>query len=337
VIADRYLTDGAFLVTATANSSALILFSSSTPSVCAFPGPQFTASGFVYSNRLLVFATGTCTVTASQASDPLYVTATPVTRSFQITLPPPSVCSLANAGDDCDGDGLPNGQDGDPSVKSNDVIGSNTLFVQQLYRDILVREADSTGLGHLVNALNNNLVSRAQLVADLIESAEYTQAVAPISRLYLATFRRLPDTPGLRFWVRTYQSTGNLAAVADQFAGSAEFSVTYGLLNNFDFVGLLYRNVLNRTPDPGGNAFWLAQLSTQSRGSVLLGFSNSTEYAAAQTNTVKAVALYAGVLNRAPTQAEYDAALAALAAGTSLTALAEPLLFTAEYRARFLP
>ena len=125
--------------------------------------------------------------------------------------------------------------------------------------------------------------------------------------------------------------------VADQFAASNEFALTYGSLSNIQFVNLMYANVLGRGADSGGLNNWVLALNTQSRGSVLLGFSESNEFKASQAATVNVVALYTGLLARAPSQSEADSARAQLAGGASLAALAGPIITGAEYRARFLP
>jgi len=71
-----------------------------------------------------------------------------------------------------------------------------------------------------------------------------------------------------------------LIAVSEQFAGSPEFVDTYGALDDAAFVDLVYRNVLDRTPDSGGFAHWTGQLATgaMSRGGVMLAFSDSAEF-----------------------------------------------------------
>ena len=49
--------------------------------------------------------------------------------------------------------------------------------------------------------------------------------------------------------------------------GSAEFGTKYGGTTNAEFVDLLYRNVLDRSADPGGLSFWVGGLdAAQSPG-----------------------------------------------------------------------
>ena len=53
-----------------------------------------------------------------------------------------------------------------------------------------------------------------------------------------------------------------------------------GTLGGPKFVDLVYNNVLGRPPDPGGRAFWVAELSSgrRERGAVMVGFSESPEF-----------------------------------------------------------
>ncbi len=100
-------------------------------------------------------------------------------------------------------------------------------------------------------------------------------------RLYNASFKRLPDPDGLRYWIGNF-STGkdDERAVASSFLASAEFQQRYG--NNIPdaiFVNTLYKNVLNRDADTEGLNYWVGNLSNgvEERHEVLLGFSESTE------------------------------------------------------------
>ena len=73
-IADRERLSGAFSLTATASSSLTVVFASSTTAVC-------TVSGSTVS----LVAMGVCTIEASQAGDSLWLAATPVEQSFDVT------------------------------------------------------------------------------------------------------------------------------------------------------------------------------------------------------------------------------------------------------------
>ena len=89
-----------------------------------------------------------------------------------------------------------------------------------------------------------------------------TSREAQVTRLYDTVFDRPPDDAGLAFWT-TALRTGvvDLDDVADLFVRSPEFQDRYGNTNAAEFVTLLYRNTLNREPDPGGQAFWTNSLA----------------------------------------------------------------------------
>ena len=100
-------------------------------------------------------------------------------------------------------------------------------------------------------------------------------------RLYNASFKRLPDPDGLRYWIGNFSSgKDDERAVASSFLVSAEFKQRYGEnVSDSDYVNTLYKNVLDRDADTGGLNYWLGQLNSgaETRYEVLLGFSESIE------------------------------------------------------------
>ena len=100
-------------------------------------------------------------------------------------------------------------------------------------------------------------------------------------RLYNASFRRLPDPDGLRYWIGNFSSgKDDERAVASSFLVSAEFKERYGEnVSNESYVNTLYINVLGRDADVSGLNYWLGQLNNgaETRYEVLLGFSESVE------------------------------------------------------------
>lgn len=68
--------------------------------------------------------------------------------------------------------------------------------------------------------------------------------------MYQGFFLRQPDPSGMGYWMRMWSGGLGLSDIAYNFANSDEFRVRYGSLRNDQFVDLVYRNVLCRTPDP---------------------------------------------------------------------------------------
>ena len=91
------------------------------------------------------------------------------------------------------------------------------------------------------------------MIDAFLNSQEFGGFVAPVVRLYFATFLRVPDYAGLTFNAGLVRNgTVTLTQLADFFAASPEFEARYGALDNTQFVTLLYQNVLGRAPDSGG-------------------------------------------------------------------------------------
>lgn len=82
----------------------------------------------------------------------------------------------------------------------------------------------------------------------------HSHAVAEgqITRLYQAYFNRSPDEAGLSYWLRTMTQGSHIEDISGFFANSQEFRLRYGSVSDDEFVALLYRNVLRRTPDDSG-------------------------------------------------------------------------------------
>tara|TARA_B100000579_G_scaffold371688_1_gene334400 strand:- start:376 stop:2178 length:1803 start_codon:yes stop_codon:yes gene_type:complete len=104
---------------------------------------------------------------------------------------------------------------------------------------------------------------------------------AKMFRLYNASFNRLPDPDGLRYWIGNFSSgKDDERAVASSFLASAEFKERYGEdISNASYVQTLYVNILGRDYDQSGYNYWLGNLNNglETRYELLLGFSESVE------------------------------------------------------------
>lgn len=120
----------------------------------------------------------------------------------------------------------------------------------------------------------------AQTAGDVVYDGTPDRIDGSVYRLYRAFFLREPDADGLVHWiVQARYHRYPLGAVAQDFARSAEFRSRYGSLDDGGFVDLVYRNVMGRSPDPEGRAYWLDQLRRgMPRGHLMLHFSDSVEY-----------------------------------------------------------
>jgi hypothetical protein len=169
----------------------------------------------------------------------------------------------------------------------------------------------------------------------LTRTSTHDQTVRPVTRLYYAVFLRDPDAGGLNYWVRLNQAGHRLEDIATMFAGSPEFRNTYGALSNSEFVQLVYRNVLERTPDAGGLAYWTDHVNRgMSRGRMLMGFSESNEYRANTFADVTVSWAFIQLLGRIPTSPERLLWTTALNNGGSVDTLIYSLARSEAFAAR---
>ncbi len=256
---------------------------------------------------------------------------------FKTTVPTNPNTSLP---DDKDGDGIPDAIEARVGtkldVKDNDVLHRSDLFAMQLYRDVLFREADTAGVQYWQGQIDSGKMSRAQVAASFMESAEFQNGIGGITRLYFGAFDRLPDREGLAYWMQAQKDGMNLSKISASFVSSAEFQKTYGALDNTAFVDRVYQNVLHRSSDAAGKAYWLGQLGNGlSRGDMLAGFTESTEFKANSQSKVSLTLDYIGLLGHAPDQATFDTLLSQ--SGTDMVTLIGQFINSPEYLARFMP
>ena len=114
-------------------------------------------------------------------------------------------------------------------------------------------------------------------------------ADAQIADIYNAAFAREPDMPGLEYWETVFRAgTLDLNGIAQQFLVSSEFALNFpaasapvdrGGPNDAAFLNALYQNILGRSADTAGEAYWLAQLASGAvtRAQVLADFAISPE------------------------------------------------------------
>jgi hypothetical protein len=184
---------------------------------------------------------------------------------------------------------------------------SNECYVQAVFEGFLCRSADPGALSAFTAGLASGTVTHSGLVDTLLNSSEFGAYVGPVSRLYLAAFNRIPDQPGLVNWVSYAEAGNSLQSVADTFTASQEFTNRYGAMSDTGYVTALYQNVLGRTPDPAGLAYWTGLLASgTSRGGVLIGFSQSPEGINLFAPTLRTFLHYFTFLDTAPTQADLD-------------------------------
>ena len=214
---------------------------------------------------------------------------------------------------------------------------SNRAFVMQQYLDFLGRDGDDAGITYWTDSIDAGTSSRADCVNSFVFSDEFQAKVAPLTRLYLAYFNRLPDQAGYEYWSSTYLGGAALNDISQSFAGSAEFVSTYGSLDDGGFVNLVYQNLFSRSADQGGYDYWTAALAGGSinRGGVMTSFSESTENINLVLSNIRVFSFYYGMLKRVPDQGGYEFWVSELNAGKQPNDLINGFISSTEYQGRF--
>lgn len=168
-------------------------------------------------------------------------------------------------------------------------------FVELLYLNVFNRVPSEEDAQAWVDRMDAGM-TRTALVRHFAESPEHvtrtaeaqasfdvnhdpTTWVDDVYRLYRAVFDRDPDYGGFASWVERLSKDWDFGETVAFFVGSNEFQATYGNTTDAEFVTLLYNNVLDRNPDPGGFATWVGLLeSGASRVAVVRHFMDSPEF-----------------------------------------------------------
>ena len=102
------------------------------------------------------------------------------------------------------------------------------------------------------------------LVSDAVNTIDDS-----ITKLYVGYYNRAPDPAGETYWAGRLQAGMSLKQIADSFAVQTESTNLYAYLANpigasFNsaqaFVDAVYKNLLGRSADAAGEAYWTGQL-----------------------------------------------------------------------------
>lgn len=141
---------------------------------------------------------------------------------------------------------------------AGDSVVSVNSGVQNVERngDPIHPEAGVDGYIALGSSLKNALIENAKEESDRVR----------VVGIYIACFNRTAEKGGLDFW------TSALGNSTREAIGQEIYNIALAPLTGTEFITLLYNNLLNRVPDPGGLAYWLNELSiagTNPQGSVM--------------------------------------------------------------------
>jgi hypothetical protein len=185
----------------------------------------------------------------------------------------------------------------------------NRKYVAAVYQDVLGRAPDANGLGYWSQQLDHR-TSIIRVAESIAHSAEY-YANFVIKPDFLKLLGRQADDAGVTYWTQQMQHGLTDQELEARLIASDEF---YAKAENFDpapdaddtsiadtdritdWIDAIYKLLLGRTPDSGGEKYWSSQLDAGlSREEVALRIANSSE-----NNTQLIKADFFQYLGRAP-------------------------------------
>ena len=200
-------------------------------------------------------------------------------------------------------------------------------FVKAAYTDLIGRMPTANELSVHSGLLDDGDKTRADLATLLVNSNEWLAHL--VTGFYVNTLGRQPDSAGAAYWIQLLASgSASVASVAALFYASPEYFQRIGSGDTGRWIDDLYLKLLDRTSDPSGRAYWVAQAVTVGRAQVAYSFYQSLE-----SRQARVTALYAALLGRSPDNGGRDYWADRLRSGSDL-ALAVNLVSSAEYQAR---
>jgi hypothetical protein len=171
-----------------------------------------------------------------------------------------------------------------PAFASGNPSSSNASsggWVASLYQTVLGRQPSAAETTNWNNALASGQFTKIQTAQSFLESGERLSSI--IGGYYQQYLGRDIDQAGLKYWTDVWRSSGGPEQVQAGIIASPEYYATAGRLYanlspDAAWVTALYNNVLGRSPDEQGLAYWVNYIQTHSKQNVVLGFVTSAEY-----------------------------------------------------------
>ena len=216
----------------------------------------------------------------------------------------------------------------------NQTVGSRPIagrfataedFVAQGYRDVFGREPDGPGLAYWSDLIRNG-ARPSEVLFHFIGSPEFAGRIAPVTRLHLAIFGRVPTAAELRAGIRGLPTEQQAAALVQ----SSEFGL------GGDLTAAVTR-ILDNTGEPGDPVQQAARIRAGriTLAEFAVARSESPGHVSRTGPTVAASTVYLGLLRRAPEPAGLAYWSREIRRALALEGFIAAVLDGREYRGRF--
>ncbi|HVC92094.1 MAG TPA: DUF4214 domain-containing protein, partial [Pirellulales bacterium] len=133
---------------------------------------------------------------------------------------------------------------------------ANQNYVQEIYRDVLHRAPDQSGLDYWTAKLDAG-ESHAQLAYEIVRVAfPREEQLDEVQSLYETYLHRAPEPAGLQFWAAFLYDDGTDEEMAQDLVSSPEYLQTRGGGTNDGFLDALFHDSLGRAVDHQTRVFF---------------------------------------------------------------------------------
>lgn len=148
-------------------------------------------------------------------------------------------------------------QEPDPSEETTAGLSANARWITDLYDETLGRSPAESEVDFWVSRLaGGGAESRVQAARQFVYSPEGSGI--EVDRAYVDLLGRTPEAGGHTFWTNFLQSNP-VTVLRSNLISSDEYYGTSGGTNSA-WLNVLYEQVLERSVDAGGLAYWNARL-----------------------------------------------------------------------------
>ena len=155
------------------------------------------------------------------------------------------------------------------------VADVNELYVEAVYEDVLSRLPDSGGLQYWTQLLDSG--KPVSSVAELIAHSDEYYANFVIRPAYLNLLGRAAEDAGVKVWTAQMDAGTTDQQLEADIVSSPEFYTKAGG-TNIDWIDAVYKFLLGRAPDAGGENYWNGKLAAgQTLNQVAQGIAGSQE------------------------------------------------------------
>lgn len=182
------------------------------------------------------------------------------------------------------------------------VTSANARFIVDGYQDLLGRTADTSGLDfHLSRLAAGGDRSRKAFTYSLLFSVEGSRG--EVTRAYGDLLGRAPEAAGQSYWTDHLQGHGVLDLRVLLLASQEYHNRAGG--NDRAWIEALYADVLGRSADASGLAYWLERTQAGTPRALIA----AAIYQGDESLARRAIAYYQEILSRSPSANERQGAI----------------------------